>query len=52
MELNDLLGIGNFMLVEESYANQKWIGRTLEYLGKVREEDVVEAIRIFARGSG
>jgi len=52
MELNDLLGIGNFMLVEESYANQKWIGRTLEYLGKVREEDVVEAIRIFAGGSG
>lgn len=52
MELNDLLGIGNFMLVEESYANQKWIGRTLEYLGKVKEEDVVEAIRIFAGGSG
>ncbi|MGB2727687.1 MAG: class I SAM-dependent methyltransferase [Halobacteriota archaeon] len=52
MELNDLLGIGNFMLVEESYVNQKWIGRTLEYLGKVKEEDVVEAIRIFAGGSG
>jgi len=52
MELNDLLGIGNFMLVEESYANQKWIGRTLEYLGKVRAEDVVEAIRIFAGSSG
>jgi len=52
MELNDLLGIGNFTLVEESYANQKWIGRTLEYLGKIKEEDVVEAIRIFAGSSG
>lgn len=40
------------MLVEESYANQKGIGRTLEYLGKVEEEDVVEAIRIFAESRG
>ncbi|RCV64650.1 SAM-dependent methyltransferase [Methanophagales archaeon] len=46
MELNELLGIGDFMLVERSYADQKWLGRTLEYLGKVKGEDVVEAIRI------
>jgi cyclopropane fatty-acyl-phospholipid synthase-like methyltransferase len=52
MELNELLGIGDFMLVEESYANQKGIGRTLEYLGKMEEEDVVEAIRIFAERRG
>ncbi|MCK4476752.1 MAG: class I SAM-dependent methyltransferase, partial [Methanophagales archaeon] len=52
MELNELLGIGNFTLVEESYANQKGIGRTLEYLGKIEGEDVVEAIRIFAESRG
>ncbi|NAT11378.1 hypothetical protein C4E22_07580 [ANME-1 cluster archaeon AG-394-G06] len=46
MELNELLGIGDFMLVEKSYADQKWLGRTLEYMAKVKEEDVVEAIRI------
>ena len=46
MELNELLGIGDFMLVEKSYADQKWLGRTLEYMGKVKGEDVVEAIRI------
>lgn len=48
MELNELLGIGDFMLVEQSYAAQKEIGRTLEYLGKVKEGDVAESIRIFA----
>lgn len=48
MELNELLGIGDFMLVEQSYAAQKEIGRTLEYLGKVKERDVAESIRIFA----
>ncbi len=48
MELNELLGIGDFTLVEESYANQKGIGRTLEYMGKIEARDVVEAIRIFA----
>ncbi len=46
MELNELLGIGDFMLVEKSYADQKWLGRTLEYMAKVKGEDVVEAIRI------
>ena len=47
MELNELLGIGNFTLVEESYADQKWISKTLEYLSRVKEEDVIEAIRIY-----
>lgn len=46
MELNELLGIGDFMLVEKSYADQKWLGRTLEYMAKLKGEDVVEAIRI------
>jgi len=46
MELNELLGIGDFMLVEKSYADQKWLGRTLEYMAKVKGEDVVETIRI------
>ncbi len=46
MELNELLGIGDFMLVEKSYADQKWLGRTLEYMDKVKGEDIVEAIRI------
>ena len=48
MELNELLGIGDFMLVEQSYAALKGIGRTLEYLGKIEKEDVAEAIRIFS----
>lgn len=47
MELSDLLAIDDFMLVEESYAGQRWIGRTLEYMGKVKEEDVLEAVRIY-----
>lgn len=47
MELSDLLAIDNFMLVEESYAGQKWLGRTLEYMGKVKGEDVLETIRIY-----
>jgi len=47
MELNDLLAIDEFMLVEESYAGQRWIGRTLDYMSKVREEDVLEAMRIY-----
>ncbi len=46
MELNELLGIEDFMLVEQSYAALKEIGRTLEYLGKVKEGDVTESIRI------
>lgn len=47
MELNELLGIGDFMLVEESYASQKWLWKTLEFLRKIKVEDVVEVIRIF-----
>jgi SAM-dependent methyltransferase len=51
MELSDLLAIDDFMLVEESYAGQRWIGRTLEYMGKVRGEDVLEAMRIYDEGN-
>ena len=47
MELSNLLEIANFMLVEESYAGQKWIGKTLEYMGNVKEEDVLELVRIY-----
>ena len=47
MELNELLDIGDFMLVETSYAEQKGIGKTLDYLSKVKSEDVIEAIRIY-----
>jgi SAM-dependent methyltransferase len=51
LELSDLLAIDDFMLVEESYAGQRWIGRTLDYMGKVREEDVLEAMRIYDEGN-
>jgi SAM-dependent methyltransferase len=44
--LSELLAIDEFMLVEESYAAQKWIGKTLEYLAKVKEDDVLEVLRI------
>ena len=47
MELSNLLAIDNFMLVEESYAGQKRIGKTLEYMGNVKEEDVLELVRIY-----
>ena len=47
MELNGLLGIGDFMLVESSYGEQKGIRKTLDYLGKVEPEDVTEAIGIY-----
>jgi hypothetical protein len=47
MELSNLLEIANFMLVEESYAGQKRIDKTLEYMGNVKEEDVLETIRIY-----
>ncbi|MFV9677063.1 MAG: class I SAM-dependent methyltransferase [Methanosarcinales archaeon] len=48
MELNELLGIGDFMLVESSYAEQNVMGKTLDYLSKVKEEDVLETLRIYA----
>ena len=47
MGLGNLLGIDTFMLVEESYAGQKGIDRTLEYMGNVKEEDVLELVRIY-----
>ncbi len=47
MELSNLLAIDNFMLVEESYAGQKWLDRTLEYMGKIKEGDVLEVVRIY-----
>ena len=47
MELNNLLGIADFVLVEDSYAGQKWIDRTLDYMGKVKGADVLEVIRIY-----
>jgi len=47
MELNNLLGIDDFVLVEDSYAGQKWIDRTLDYMGKVKGADVLEVIRIY-----
>ncbi len=48
MELDELLGIGaeNFTLVESSYAEQRWIPRTIDYMGKVKRGDVAELIRI------
>ena len=47
MELSDLLAIDNFMLVEASYAEQKRLGRTLEYMGNVKADDVLEVARIY-----
>ena len=46
-ELSRLLGIDNSTLVEDSFAGQKWIDRTLDYMGKVKEADVLESIRIY-----
>jgi hypothetical protein len=45
--LSRLLAIDDFTLVEGSYAGQKWIDRTLDYMGKVKEADVLESIRIY-----
>jgi methylase of polypeptide subunit release factors len=47
-ELSRLLAIDDFTLVEDSYAGQKWIGRTLDYMSKVKEADVLESLRIYA----
>ncbi|MHC1624156.1 MAG: methyltransferase domain-containing protein [Candidatus Methanospirareceae archaeon] len=46
MELSNLLAIDDFVLVEDSYAGQKWIDKTLDYMSKVKEADVLEVIRI------
>lgn len=50
MGLSNLLAIDQFMLVEESYVEQKWIGKTLEYMGKVKEEDVLETVSLYDDG--
>jgi len=47
LALSDLLAIDDLMLVEESYAAQRWLGKTLEYMGKVKEDDVLEALSIY-----
>jgi SAM-dependent methyltransferase len=46
MELNELVGIDSFVLVEESYAAQKWLDRTRDYLGKIENTDLESSIRI------
>ena len=46
-ELSNLLAIDDFVLVEESYAGQKWIDKTLDYMSKVKEADVLEVIRVY-----
>ena len=51
MQLNELLGIGNFMLVESSYAEQRWLSKTLDYMGKVKRADVAELLRIYDESS-
>ena len=43
-ELSNLLAIDDFVLVEDSYAGQKWIDKTLDYMSKVKEADVLEVI--------
>ncbi len=48
MELNNLLGIGDFTLVEGSYAEQRWIARTIDYMGKEKSEDIAELRRIYS----
>lgn len=50
MELSTLLAIDTFMLVEESYAGLPWIDRTLEYMGNVQADDVLEVVRISGEG--
>jgi SAM-dependent methyltransferase len=51
LKLGTLLAGDPLMLVEESYAGLKWIDRTLDYMGKVRGEDVLEAMRIYDEGN-
>ncbi|MBN1454707.1 MAG: class I SAM-dependent methyltransferase [Methanomicrobia archaeon] len=46
MELNELVGIDAFVLVEESYAAQKWLARTRDYLAKIEHTDLESSIRI------
>lgn len=51
MQLNELLGIGDFMLVESSYAEQRWIAKTLDYMRKVKRADVDELLWIYDESS-
>ncbi len=51
MQLNELLGIGDFMLVESSYAEQRWIPKTLDYMRKVKRADVDELLWIYNESS-
>ena len=46
MELNELVGIDSFVLVEESYAAQKWLDRTRDYLGRLDSTNLESSIRI------
>ncbi|MGC9444332.1 MAG: hypothetical protein ACP5E9_05320 [Candidatus Methanospirareceae archaeon] len=46
MELNELVGLDALVLVEESYAAQKWLDRTRTYLGKIKNTDLVSSIQI------
>jgi len=46
--ISNLLRIDDFMLVEESYAEQKWLGRTLEYMMRnIDADDLLEVARIY-----
>ena len=46
-ELSNLLVIDDFVLVEDSYAGQKWIDKTLDYMSKVKEADVLAVIQVY-----
>lgn len=45
--ISNLLRIDDFVFAEESYAEQKWLGRTLEYMQNVNADDLLEAVRIY-----
>ena len=51
LKLNELLGIENFILVESSYAEQRWIAKTLDYMRKVKRADVDELLWIYDESS-
>jgi len=51
LKLNELLGIEDFILVESSYAEQRWIAKTLDYMRKVKRADVDELLRIYDESS-
>jgi len=51
LKLNELLGIEDFILVESSYAEQRWIAKTLDYMRKVKRADVDELLWIYDESS-